>query len=206
LVDLAKGTEVVFDVGANIGLYSIVLARTIAPQGTVYAFEPHPETARILEEHAALNHVTNVRGFPIALGERDAAEVLRDVGRHDLGKFSLRGDSSTAGVEVHVRTLDGMFRELGLQRLDLLKIDVEGHEPEVFLGGFETIGRYRPKICFELSPEWYADRTEKTRGILERLVALGYRFESIEKKGPRRPIELLQALAERKQRNLVALP
>lgn len=152
---LAKDARVMVDVGANIGLYSLVVALE-NPGLEVHAFEPNPRTFRQLERHVTLNGSPSVSCHRLALGAETRTQEVFDPGG-DCGKFSLRTPNSGEddALEITVKTLDDFVESTGLTALDVLKVDVEGLEPEVFAGARSSIERFRPKLCFELSPAWY---------------------------------------------------
>lgn len=205
---LAEPGDNAIDIGANVGLYAVRLGHRVGPEGAVAAFEPNPETAHALKTHVEVNGAENVRCFEIALGDRDEASVLSDVGDGDLGKFSLRpADPIQGGLTVPVRTLDAFFAELGWDHFDLLKIDVEGFEPMTLLGARATIERYWPNLVIEVSPNWYGDRVEAYRSVFRSLARGPYTWFEIEEDGAR-PFDysawLESVSTHSRQRNLVA--
>ncbi len=118
---------VVLDVGANIGLFSLRHARAGA---RVYAVEPHPEAFARLERNLAANGLgQRVTALPCALGAAEGWARLR--GGRATPLTRVIPDRSGA---VRLRTLDALAAELGLARIDLLKLDVEGAEVEVLRG------------------------------------------------------------------------
>ena len=132
----------VLDVGANIGVVSVLAAGAV-PAGRVFAFEPAPGNLRHLEANVApLPHVEIV---PVAVGSADT--TLRfDVNDAYPAGAHLAVDG---GVEVPCRALDSWAGDEALTRVDLLKIDVEGAEPLVLDGARETIRRHRPVVVAE---------------------------------------------------------
>jgi len=138
--------DVVVDVGAHIGRFSLAAARAGA---SVVAVEPNPETFRVLAANVGLNGFRNVRLVNAALGEREGeAELHVPLVYH--GTASLRGDwerrFATRTVRVRVTTLDGLVEYLGLERIDWLLVDVEGYELEVLRGGLGALGRVQRAI------------------------------------------------------------
>jgi FkbM family methyltransferase len=133
----------VIDVGANVGIHTSIAARSVAPTGTVYGFEPVPENFEILVGNLARNQLTNV------VIERSA--VGNEVGRstiyledHSIGTHSLlRSDTSTVAhsLSVPVTTLDHYFVDDMPEVVNLLKIDVEGYEPNVLKGATKVLER-----------------------------------------------------------------
>lgn len=148
LGQLVKPGMTVVEVGANIGAHTVALARQCAP-APLYAFEPQQRIFQIMCANLALNDVGNVIALPEACGEAEGHAVIPPInyaGPGNFGGVSLRTDSTgAAGQRVRVRTLDS----LSLPSLGLLKVDVEGSEPQVLRGARETIQRCRPILYVE---------------------------------------------------------
>lgn len=164
--------ELFVDVGANVGFYSLTIAERVGPSGKVIAFEPGPKTVERLRGHVARNPSVGARVDvrQVAVSDRSGTCVLHDYGAGDSGKLSGRSNGNAAAVarvEVRQATLD---EELSGQTPSLIKIDVEGLEPEVLLGARQTLRRARPVVVIEVSPKWYADRPEKAREAFELLL------------------------------------
>lgn len=148
-MDYLKPGMRVVDVGANIGLYSILAGLAVGSSGKVFAFEPSTESHKLLLANLALNHITSVDAIKIALADiqNDSLFLKRDAGYRDgdrylelrkkentrvLTSFGDVGDSETVGVT----TLDYYFyiEKKEDARVDFLKIDVEGGELAVLRG------------------------------------------------------------------------
>jgi len=143
---------VVADIGANIGLYTCLLARCVGERGLVYAFEPNPTLFASLETNCRTNEVANVRLHNIALGTRDDRLTLRRARFNSGDNRLLRRAASPAsgGVSVPVRPLDALLEG---RPLDFVKIDVQGWELEVFKGMRGQLAGSRPlRIHFEFWP------------------------------------------------------
>jgi FkbM family methyltransferase len=143
------------------------MARACAP-GPFFAFEPQPRIFQILCANLALNDITNAYAHPIAIGETEGAAVVPpvDYGRDgNFGGLALQ-PAQTAGITVRVRPIDGIgFKEMGL-----LKVDVEGFEPQVLRGARETIMRCRPVIYIE------NDRSAQQQEVISLIADMGYRL------------------------------
>jgi FkbM family methyltransferase len=135
--------------GANIGLIAVPLAQTLKPKGgIVLAFEVQRMLYYALCGAAALNDLDNLFTYPNGLGGsvREELMVRLDYGLpQDFGSFSLLEQNAQPTERIKITTLDS----IGLQRLDLLKIDVEGMEIEVLMGAQATIQRGRPWCWIE---------------------------------------------------------
>ena len=146
----------VIDAGANLGWYTLLLDRLGSGHLAVHAFEPDPDNRALLERNCALNAAQDVTINALALADRDGEALLhryRDINR---GKHSLRPlEGSRDSVTVEMDTLDRYLRREGLDDRDiwLLKIDVEGVEPEVIRGAVTSLPRVHI-VLLEYSPQF----------------------------------------------------
>jgi FkbM family methyltransferase len=204
---VAPGWQVV-DVGANVGVYTCVLANAVAGDGgRVHAFEPHPVTSRALRHHVELNQLDNVVVSATAVGDVPGTIDLVDAGLGDSGKFSARpglAGHDRAAIAVSTTTLDDYLRGVGATRLDLLKVDVEGLEPEVLLGAADTLRAYRPVVVVELSPAW--SDAGKLRRALDLLTDLGYTLEAMDGPAPAGSAIGVDEILRTSQVNVLARP
>lgn len=175
LAQMVRAGDIVVEAGANLGSHSVPLARKVGPKGALIAFEPQRFVYQLLCANVALNEIGNVYARNAAVGEAPGVlEVPATdyAAANNFGGVSLDGVSSAtliagaAGEKVPVLTLDS----LGLARLRLLKIDVEGMERAVLAGARETIKRCRPYLYFE------ADRRERNPALIALAFELGYRL------------------------------
>jgi FkbM family methyltransferase len=163
---LLRPGDVALDVGANIGALTVGMARMVAPGGAVIAFEPQRTIFEILCGNLRDNNLANVTAYRRAIGSEPGAIRVPplDYARSDnFGGVTLGG---AQGDEVEVVTIDG----LGLPRLRVLKVDVEGMEREVILGARGTIARLQPALYIE------NDRAERSRALISLVFELGYRL------------------------------
>lgn len=145
-----KVDSVIFDVGANIGVHTIALAKM--KNVKVYSFEPSPYTRKILEYNLGINKLkTKAIIFPYAIsnysGTADfyhmtdnAYSSLKDTLRKKVDK----------SFKVDVITLDEFIKINEINRVDLIKIDVEGYENEVVLGARDTLRKFKPELFIEI--------------------------------------------------------
>ncbi|MBN1425999.1 FkbM family methyltransferase [Candidatus Fermentibacteria bacterium] len=164
---IAEDGAVVVDVGACIGTHTIPLARAVGPTGTVYAFEPQRLLFQTLCANLALNSITNVFAHQAALGDQPGVLFAQSVDPRchtNFAGLSLR--SSSPGEPMSVITLDG----LELERLHLVKIDVEGMEHTVIEGAVKMIARCRPVLYVE------NDRNDRSDELIACIARQGYRM------------------------------
>lgn len=139
--ELIRPGAVVYDIGANVGFFTLLGARLAGDAGFVYAFEPLPRNVELLERHLALNGVANARVLPVALSSQSGTARFHAAPNAAMGALSGEGE-----LEVRVETLDALVRGGTLRPPTFLKIDVEGAEHDVLAGGEETLRRERPSI------------------------------------------------------------
>jgi len=161
------------DVGANDGYYTLFAARRTGPSGRVFAVEPSSRERVNLEHNIALNGLANVTVLPVALGAACGRVDLRlaegiHSGHNTLGNFANDGVLDERIETVDMLTLDRVANDRVLDRLDIIKIDVEGAEANVIAGGRQLLKRLRPLILLEIS-----DRALRAQGSdAQKLIAL----------------------------------
>lgn len=141
---------VVVDLGAGLGEFCIAAARQ-SRSGVVYAYEPFPESLELLKENIALNHVTNVKTSPLAVGAGAAEMRLKTATGLPVLHSTAGEDDNAEGDAIPVpgTSLDEVFRAQGIEHCDLLKIDCEGAEFDILLHvSCATLARVK-RICLE---------------------------------------------------------
>lgn len=136
------------DIGANIGIHTVTMAKQ-AGNGRVLAFEPHPQTVQRLRANLALNGLSQTEVVEVALLDR-AGDVSLFAGTDcNPATSSLRGYQGWSSTSVKGATLDDVLRERDVERVNVVKIDVEGFESAVLAGAQTMLGRDRPALIFE---------------------------------------------------------
>jgi FkbM family methyltransferase len=182
LVWLSKNVSpgsVTVDVGASFGIYTLVAARAAGISGQVFSFEPATAAFDILKANVDRNRLTNVHAFRCALGERDGEGELYH--HRDSSRNSLAHAAGMAGTSesVHLTTLGKVLDTAGVEKVDLIKIDVEGTEELVLKGCSTMVRRARPKIIIELSPARASAIGLRADGAWQLLASLGYKMYEI---------------------------
>jgi FkbM family methyltransferase len=138
--------DVAFDVGSQVGLYTLTFSRAVGTTGRVIAFEPDPRNRDRLEANLKLNDFTaNVEIVPLALSDSAGSAVLyrsSDTG-HNSMRASVATESRVDEIPIETTTLDEFCKRASIDRIRFLKVDVEGHEPSVLAGASETIAAHR---------------------------------------------------------------
>lgn len=175
LDQLLSPNDVFIDCGANIGVFTIKAATLVGPNGLVIAIEPGVESIRRLRHNIALNGFTNVRVIEKVISDEEGIFRLYHIGGGPVA-YSMVGYEGAEFEEVQAITLDKLIKELQIDRLDCLKIDVEGAEPLVISGAIESIRRFHPKIIFEANSEGTKRSGRKSNAVWNMLQKLGYDF------------------------------
>ncbi len=150
---VSPGSSVI-DVGANIGYYTTLAAVLAGPQGRVLSVECVPSIVAHLEQHLRLNGCRNVTLAPVALGEEEGSTNVYRGAEGNIGTSSTVGDGNPEAT-VPVTTLDSLIDSADLQKVALVKIDVEGDEFRVLRGATKTIGALPSgaAVLVEITPE-----------------------------------------------------
>lgn len=172
LQSLLKPTDVCVDVGANIGVHSIAMARNV-PEGHVHAIEPVPAARALLQTNIARNAIPNVTVHPVAIANTAGHAIFNVTKDSVYSSLSATGrDRVVEQHEVAVETLDRLFPG----GIDVLKIDIEGGELDCLHGATRLLGgRRRPRIIVcELSSQNHDAIGSDPRGPLNLLQDYGY--------------------------------
>lgn len=162
---------VAVDVGANIGYYALLEARLVGKHGRVIAIEPVPENARVFLQNVVANGYSNITFRQTAISDRVGRLPLRLSPKsnwHSLSDVPW----PTRELFVDVCTLDRLLHRETLPSVDLVRMDLEGHELAVINGMRETIEKYHPRLLIELHPHIVG--SEATVQYLRQLETLGY--------------------------------
>lgn len=161
---LTRPGMVAYDLGANAGFYSLLLARLVGPTGRVIAFEPAPRNVSLLERHIALNAIRNITVAPLCVGDECNDVDFELEPNPCLGRVA---DGPT-GFRVRMTTVDSFVYAEGHPAPDILKIDVEGAESRVLTGMTTVLRAARPILMIELHGH------EQARECHRLLQAAGY--------------------------------
>jgi FkbM family methyltransferase len=180
LMSEVRPGDVVADVGAYVGLYTVAFAKRVAPTGQVFAFEPECANYRALKEHIDLNGVSDrVKLVQAAAAERDGFATMES----NLDSSYITGvvatDTPDESAAVRCMTLDRFFAE---NKMDLLKIDVEGHEEKVLEGakGLLSDPSRRPRAIFiEVHPYAWPRLGTTSESLLRLLAKFNYQVQDL---------------------------
>jgi FkbM family methyltransferase len=148
VVKLRPG-DVFVDVGAHVGKYSFYASRQVGDSGMVIAIEPHPKNMVNLKKGLRLNGLVNV------VAVQKACSNYRGMGFLKENELSAKHElvQEGNGVGVDVDTLDGILESLQVKRVNMVKVDVNGCEYEVLIGGHRTLTQSKPVLIVEVALE-----------------------------------------------------
>jgi FkbM family methyltransferase len=181
------------DLGAFHGIYSIIAAIRLGDDGRVVAFEPSPRDRRRLKLHLRYNRVSSVIAEPFAVAAGEGKASLVTVVHGFTNMNSLRPpaiDHPLKKVEVQTISLDEYVNRNKIDRVDLMKVDAEGGEIEIFKGAHSLLTSLRPLVICEVLDKVTRPWGYRARDIVERLRAYDYGWFDIFSNGdvvPHRP-------------------
>ncbi len=168
-----KNSNICVDVGANIGITAIWMAKN---SKKVYAFEPVPDNVNRLVENLEANNILNVNIIKKAVSNKNGDAILtlfNSYGHHSLSSKHI--SSPKGAISVETITLDKFAECEKIDKIDVLKIDVEGFELEVLQGAKKMLTEKRVNmIIFEHAPILMKLQDRKPSEVVEFLIGLGY--------------------------------
>ena len=179
---LCKEADVIVDIGAHIGIYSLTAAASTRASN-ILAFEPLPSNRAMLLENVVANGFSQITVRAEAVSDQEGQEILSyDREGEAIAMLGVRGMKHS--IHVGVTTLDRIRKQLRLPTLDLIKIDVEKHEYRVLLGAVETIRECTPTLLIEILDDEIGMN-------VQRFLGTSYQYLFIDEKGTvRRAAEL----------------
>lgn len=169
LTALCQPGMVVLDIGANIGAHALPLAQMAGATGRVYAFEPTEFAYRKLTRNLSLNRFPHASAHRVALSDIDRADQWIDF----RSSWKCSGGREQTACRVDFVRLDTFAVSVGLEHIDLIKLDVDGNEYPILKGGIDLLSRSKPAIVLEVVGPHFRDIQTNP---LQLLKELGYKF------------------------------
>jgi FkbM family methyltransferase len=172
---IPQAGDVVFDIGAGVGAEMLLFSRLVGPSGRVVSVEAHPRTYRRLVDLCKANGLPNVTPLQVAVSDADGAVAISDLDHH-LRNMVL--DADGAGIEVPARRIDTLAGELGIDRIDLLKMNIEGAERQAIqgMGGVLATTRHVCISCHDFLADDGGPEELRTKSFVrDFLVERGFR-------------------------------
>lgn len=182
LKEILKPGMTVWDLGANIGYYAIMEAKLVGTKGKIYAVEPSPSNIELLKKNIALNHCEEtVEVSPVGISNRNGEAEFFLSEMSNVNTFHPTTRSGTRAAHLTGKTLRVSIVDVptfikGKRPVDLVRMDIEGHEVEVFESIIRAIKEHNfsASILFETHFPKYDDREHNMRAQLSALFSLGY--------------------------------
>lgn len=172
---VVKEDDVVLDVGANIGIYSLIAGKKVGDKGKVYAFEPADLAFEKLQYHIDLNELDNI--VPIKSGVSNKTgtatfNVCEDDAFNSLGETPMKDIIKQETIDLV--TIDDFVSKHKLTKVDVIKVDTEGAEFLVFEGAKKTLEKFKPTLFFETNPSVTEGFSNNISNILDFIRAYDY--------------------------------
>ena len=175
LFTLSRECKTIFDIGANLGWYSIFLA-LIDDKKRILSFEPISETFNALKKNISINNVRSIKTYNLALSdEQKEMEMFYSPSLTGASSFKNLQEKETQTKIIKTNTLDNFIEIAEVDSLDFIKCDVEGAELLVVEGGLKSIEKYKPILFLEMLRKWANKFGYHPNEIIERLKPLNYR-------------------------------
>lgn len=166
----------ILDIGAHIGLFSIIAAKTAGVYGKIFAFEPSPTTIPVLQQTIRINELEGlINTINQAMGKEKGKSsffISDDEADNGNSLVCYKEDRKLHAVEVEVNTIDNFVMTKKLSKINFINIDVEGAEYDTLCGGLEVFKKYKPHFILAIHPEAIekkGDRLEDIYDLLEKL-------------------------------------
>ncbi|MDJ0734025.1 MAG: FkbM family methyltransferase [Nostocaceae cyanobacterium] len=189
--------NIFYDIGANVGFFTIVAAKIVGSQGKVYAFEPEAENAKMVRWNAQLNNYNHVTVVEKAVSRSTGVEQLwlaENSGGHTLASVGTISDAKET-ITVNTVSIDELLQQKEIEPPTFVKIDVEGAEIDVLYGMSQTIKEYQPIIIYEVDDEKEEGLLNKQKEIDDFLLSYGYKIKSLAESYPGNPWNVGHAIA-----------
>jgi FkbM family methyltransferase len=181
LKDIIKDGMAVLDIGANIGYYTLKLAKLVGTKGKVYAFEPDPNNYSLLVKNLKTNNYENVIAMPKAVSDKTGKLKLFICEEHKGDHRIFDSHDGRKSIEIETVALDDFFFQN--EKIDFIKMDIQGAEYLAFMGMEDLIQRNQSLIIItEFSPSLLAKSGFPAERLINKIVDYGYKLKFINEK------------------------
>ncbi len=169
-----RDDAVILDIGANLGWYSMLLARR-SPHFRIHAFEPEPRNLALLRQNLQQNAITNVTVHAVAVAERNGTMQLFPYHEKNMGRHSLVPQSGCAPIDVQTVVIDELLeaQRIPPDAVDFVKIDVEGYELPALRGAAKLLAA-RPVVLAEFAPKYMRRAGTEPKAFLDLMQSHGF--------------------------------
>lgn len=177
-IELSKDAETILDIGANTGLYALI-SKTVNAKSVIHSFEPIPYVFSLLKKNVELNNFSIVN-HEIALSDYNGTAKIYMPKDSDfaysvtVNQNRLNSNTEVKELTIKTKTLETFIEENKIKSIDLMKIDVETHEPEVLIGMGKYLKQFKPAMIIEVLND---DIAKRLNAILENLNYLYFNID-----------------------------
>jgi FkbM family methyltransferase len=168
---LVKKNMIVLDIGANMGAHCLNMAKLVGKKGKVIAFEPMKPVFEKLQKNLDLNKFENVKLEQIALAEKN--EIKKIYFNHS---YTSKKTKSKKTEQIKLMTLDTYFNKNKIEKVDFIKLDVDGYEYKILKGAKKTLKKFKPIIIMELGKYTLESVGDNIKDLIDYLFSLNYKF------------------------------
>lgn len=186
LEEYIKKGHVIIDIGANVGYHTLIFSKLTGENGFVYAFEPEPLNYKTLKKNVDLNNLDNVRCVNKAISEKQETLDFFVSNSFNKGTHSLVYNPiqhSQESIKIDAIPLSHFILENDLNKIDFIKIDVEGAEYEVIKGMETSLIEYKPTLLVEINNEAQETHGKTSKSLKEYICGFGYDCYEITENG-----------------------
>lgn len=183
--------SVVYDIGGNVGFYTLLASDCVGPEGKVFVFEPIPRNLVYLEKHLQINHITNVKVFGVAVSDQCGTVRFDEGNNSSVGHISQNGR-----LDVRSVSIDELVDQAAIAKPDFIKIDVEGAEFVALNGSRHVLTTYHPTLFLATHGR------EVHQECLSLLTELGYELSPIDCLSLEQSSEIIASHGTETQRGL----
>jgi FkbM family methyltransferase len=187
LMNLDINGQTIYDIGGNVGIFTMFFARSVGKKGKVITFEPNPQCCNMILEHLKLNNLDNVEVQQIALGKmREKRQLAVRKSETGTGSFqedikaSILQEKGSEIIQVEIDSLDNQIITNNLPKPDFVKIDVEGLEMDVLHGMSDTIKNCKPMLFIEIHGVDVQRKIENVQRVVKFLIGCEYSIYHVE--------------------------
>jgi methyltransferase, FkbM family len=173
-----KPGMVAMDVGANFGYYAIQMSKLVGSNGTVHAFEPSSRFRERLIEHIRLNHCENIIVNNFGLSDGEKVLQLQESDDTATLRWWYESTPPIRQEDIQLKTLDSYVKEHKIDRVDFIKVDIDGHEPKFIAGASKVLKRFQPAILMEFMQLALKLNDSDVEILARTLKSLGYELRS----------------------------
>lgn len=174
---LVKKGDIVLDIGANIGYDTVIMSKIIGDEGIIYSFEPTDYYSKVLEKNIKANDLKNCEVVKVGLSDKQESLKI-EIGSSSATIHVPDNIFLKSSEQIELDTLENFVREKNLERIDFIKMDIDGHEPLVLEGGWNVLEKFNPMVLLEVNHLNYLEAGYNAWDFYQTLVSKGYRIYS----------------------------